>query len=297
MFQYRAYGLFIQSEIALPELIAVPGTVPADITIRAGIVDPSLPPEASGGLEAWATPDHAFLSFEEAGRFSIQRGSEVVFDRSAGCEDRTARLFILGPVLGVLLHQRGFLVLHASSVAMAGGAIAFVAEKGTGKSTLAAAFHARGHGIVADDLVAVDVEAADGPIAHPGFPQLKLFPQAAAQLDANPDELPRLMPDFDKRARRVPDRFPDVALHLLRIYVLQDGDAERIEPLASQQAFIEIVRHSYALVMLRASGSESAHFRQAVRLTASVPVQRLVRRRSIDALPNVVPLVEADLAR
>lgn len=295
MFYYRAYGLNIHSEIELPELLAADAGS-ADVTIGLASIDTSLPPGASGGSESWATADRAFLLFEDAGGFLIQR-SQITIDRLAGCEDRTIRLYLLGPVFGVMLHQRGFLVLHASSVLIGNNAVAFVAEKGTGKSTLAAAFHAEGHGIVADDIVAVDVAAADGPIAHPAFPQLKLFPEAAAQLEERPEDLPRLMPDFDKRARRVVDQFPTGPVALRRIFVLQDGEHEAIEPLGAQEAFMQVVRHSYLLPMLRASGTEAAHFHQAVRLVRSIPVQRLLRRRSIDALPAVVDIVEADLGR
>ncbi len=296
MHTYRAYGLNIHSEIELPELVAAEAGS-ADVTITMGGFDRSAPASANGSSESWATSDRAFLLFEDAGGFLIDRGSQILIDRLAGCEDRTIRLYLLGPVFGVMLHQRGFLVLHASSVLIGAGAVAFVAEKGTGKSTLAAAFHAAGYGIVADDIVAVDVSAADGPIAHPAFPQLKLFPEAAAQLDERPEDLPFLMPDFDKRHRRVVDKFPQGPLALKRIYVLLDGECETIEPLAAQESFMQIVRHSYTLPMLRASGTETAHFHQAVRLVQSIPVQRLLRRRSIGVLPAVVGMVEADLAR
>lgn len=296
MFIYRAYGLNIHCEIELPELVAA-DSGPADLTIRMGPIDRSVPQGAIGGPEAWATSDRVFLLFDDAGGFLIKQGSQIVIDRLAGCEDRTIRLYLLGPAFGVMLHQRGFLVLHASSVLIGNSAVAFVAEKGTGKSTLAAAFHAGGHGIVADDIVAVDLAAAGGPIAHPGFPQLKLFPEAAAQLDERPEDLPRLMPDFDKRARRVVNQFPQGPVLLARIYVLQDGEREAIEPLGMQEAFMQVVRHTYVLPMLRASGTEAAHFHQAVRLVRLIPVQRLVRRRSIDVLSAVVGIVEADFAR
>ena len=96
------------------------------------------------------------------------------------------RLYLLGPALALLLHQRGFLVLHASAVSLDGGVVAFLGHSGHGKSTTAATLHARGAAIVADDVVAVDLGAPGGPAALPGFPLLKLWPDAVTALGENP---------------------------------------------------------------------------------------------------------------
>lgn len=62
---------------------------------------------------------------------------------------------------------QGLEVLHASAVAVDGGAVAFTAASGTGKSSLAAHLVAAGATFLTDDVLALDV--ADGvPLAHPG---------------------------------------------------------------------------------------------------------------------------------
>ena len=81
------------------------------------------------------------LEYPGAATFLIRGGREIVIDAAPGVEQRLIRLFLLGPALALLLHQRRFLVLHASAVMIDGAAVAFVAEKGMGKSTLAAALH------------------------------------------------------------------------------------------------------------------------------------------------------------
>jgi len=302
MYRYQVYGLRVSSALELPELIADSAVQFAadqqisDLVIRVASISIAKPTDATGGENSWASPREILLNFEEGGRFLVRNGREILVEPAVGVQDIALRLFLLGPVLATLLHQRGLLVLHASAVAIGGLAVAFLAEKGKGKSTLAAAFHVRGHMLVADDIVPVGVDALSAPLTYPGFPQLKLFPEAAEQLGGQSEDLPRLLPDYDKRARRLTSPFPDGPLPLRALYVLSDGEAERIEPLPARQAFMSIVQHSFVLPLLRATSTDAAHFRQSSQLAGILPVRSLQRRRSLTLLPDVVRMVEADLA-
>jgi hypothetical protein len=73
-----------------------------------------------------------------SGTLQVSHGRSIVVDAD-NADDRTAALWVLGPAMGVLLQQRGVLVLHASAVTMDGGVVAFLGHSGWGKSTMAAA--------------------------------------------------------------------------------------------------------------------------------------------------------------
>ena len=75
--------------------------------------------------------------------------------------------FLAGPVLAVLMEQRGAFVLHASAVEIDGAAVAFVAASGGGKSTTAGFFAARGHAVATDDLLPLFVSGPQDPV-RPG---------------------------------------------------------------------------------------------------------------------------------
>jgi hypothetical protein len=312
MFCYTAYGLGICSEMVLPELgepvtpMATGSSAPADIAIRTGVVDRSRPKSAAGDDDTWVSCDEACFHYPSAGTFRMTRGREVVVEPAAGAHASELRLILLGPALAVLLHQRGLLVLHASAVALAAdvarrpspersrGAVAFLGDKGAGKSTTAAAMHARGHGLIADDLVAVDLSGAV-PHVWPGFPHLKLWPEAAAstlddrQTVAN---LARVHPQVEKRSRPIRGEFPRARLPLAAIYVLADGHYEAAEPAGPQEAFLQLVRHSYLAQILQMTQTGAAHFRQVTQLARSVPVRQLVRRRDLGGLPTLARLIE-----
>jgi hypothetical protein len=161
---------------------------------------------------------------------------------------------------------------------------------------MAAAMHARGHELVADDIVAIDT-AGPTPLAYPGFPQLKLFPESAAQLVQDAAALPKLHPEFEKRAAKIGSRFAADPLPLRAVYELVEGPREMIQTPPPQQAFMQLVRHSYLLALLSATGAAEAHFRQAVSVASRVPVRRLVRRRAMEDLPAVARIVEQDVTR
>lgn len=292
MFCYAAFGLGIRSALALPELVEAREA--SDTSICFGNVD--LPPGADAE-EAYvrASDQEVLLFFKEVGAFSIREGRQVIVSPARGYDERWLRHVTLGPSLAVLLQQRGRLVLHASAVAVAEGAVAFVGERGVGKSTTAAVMCARGHRLVADDVTAIEIGAGH-PIVHPAYPQLKLWPEVARFLRHDPEELPRLFPDSEKRARREVYEFSIAPLPLRRIYVLAEGETQEIEPLGSQEALIELIRHSYGRRFLDTAG-DSSHFLRCSDVVKNVTVRRLKGSRSLVVLPELARLVEEDLAQ
>lgn len=289
-FSYLAYGLGIHAAMPLPELVA--GKAGGEVSIRFGRVD--APPSEileKGCGHFSPTPHEDLLFWQGVGSFLVRGGRDVVVDPFPGLDEKTIRLFVLGPVLAVLLRQRGQLSLHASAVAVADEAILFLGDAGWGKSTMAAALHARGHGLVTDDVAVVRVE--EGPMLFPGFPQLKLWPEALVSLGDDPEKLPRCNPHFEKRARPATHKFSSTPLPIKRIYVLDKGDAPEILPLRPQEALAELVRHTYGAMGV---GSPS-HFFECASIANEVTMSSLRRQRSLSQLPDVVQLIEEDVAR
>jgi len=256
LYFYSVYGLIVESEIAFPELPvlypdenrgATPGNESGNgsegapdnrVVVRRG----EAARRKHGTSFATETAGEVFVAHENIGGFLMRGGREILFACEAEADEGAVRLFLLGTALAVLLHQRGNLVLHASAVAVDGGAVAFLGASGQGKSTTAAALHALGYDLVADDLVPVMLSGANTlehyardrnnadknvarPTVFPGFPQLKLWPEAAAALHAS--QLHELHPHTTKRASRISEGFRDRPLPLRRVFVL-DSDAEDV---------------------------------------------------------------------
>ena len=101
----------------------------------------------------------------------------------AGYKRPRGRGFVLGSAFGILLHQRGALVLHGAAVAKDGRALAICGASGAGKSTLAAALCRRGCTLVTDDICVVGENVNQRPIVFPDGRQLKLWKESIDQLD------------------------------------------------------------------------------------------------------------------
>lgn len=292
---YTAFGLAIDSELALADLAAGPPA--ADTTVRFGAIPPRPDAVAHGDQRRVAVDANAVTIFWEGfGAVRIAGGTDIVVDRVPGVDDGFYRQIVQNIALGVALHQRGVFTLHGSAIALPAGAVGFVGWKGAGKSTAASALYARGHNLVADDVMAIDT-AQSPPLVMPGIPSMKLWPASVqAALGEDAGALPALFETTEKRIREVSDRFAPAPLPLRRIYVLAfGGDAPRIEPLSPREALIELVSQSYALRFIGNRGADRTHLLHAQRLASQGLVARLSRPRDLEALDQVADLIEANI--
>src|SRR5579862_3879679 len=90
-----------------------------------------------------------------------------------------ARLVLETPV-GAILARRGYGVVHAGAVVGSRGAVVVRGAPGAGKSTLVAAAHQAGFGVLADEAILVDRRDPDELLA--GVRDVMLLPDAARML-------------------------------------------------------------------------------------------------------------------
>ncbi len=298
MHKYTAYGLNINSALELPELISNESDT-TDVVIRIDKLESSPFKDSSEYYTFTAKKEGMYLFWQEIGTILISEGKEIIIDCIPNCEMSRLRLFILGAAMGTLLHQRGYIVLHASAVSIDGKGVVFTADKGRGKSTMAAALQTRGHGLIADDVVAIDFERENNPIIYPAFPQLKLWSEAVSYLGKNPDDLPLLTSKFDKREYLLKDNFIKQALPVKQIFVLGKGSEITVNDLSPQEVMLYLIRNTYVARFgsLLLKSNDPSHFLKLTKLAKSVSIQRLLRPNSLDLLSEVAQVVEQYVLR
>jgi hypothetical protein len=293
VYRYSAYGLGISSAFPLPELVA--GSEGRDVEIRAGAPIPRGAAPLCDDAEA-VSRDEWRLTYDDVGVVTVRGGSLIEVALAPGAGDDALRAVLLGPALAVLLEQRGFLVLHASVVQIGERAVAFLGDSGAGKSTMAAALHARGHRLVSDDHAVVRLGVSGAEVSA-AYPQLKLWPDAARAVGQDPRALPRVERGFEKRVRRVEGGFTDErTLPLARLFLLEAGESIEVAALSLCEAFVALVCHTYGIEWTHGR-SGSGQFHQRAELAQRVPVQRLIRPWDIGGLGRVAERVESALAR
>ncbi|UCI07730.1 serine kinase [Mesorhizobium sp. B1-1-8] len=295
---YKAYGLTISSEVALPELEPTPPSAP-DIVIAVGPVD--FPKAASEGATAFRfAPTRQYLSWQAVGTFRISDASRIDVDPAPGVDDPLLAFPLLGPVMALALHQRGLLILHASAIAVGGKGAIFMGDKGAGKSTTAGAMIRAGHLLLSDDVVALDLSNPAGPMILPAFPQLKLAADAACAIRIGQAEVrPQAHPQIDKAQHRLRDGFSAEPVPATRIYVLERGGRAAISQLPAAAALPAIIKFSYVTRFGREAlvgESASIHLRQCAQLAGRIGVCRLEVPAGLSRLDEAVALIENDLA-
>jgi hypothetical protein len=293
-YRYIAYGVRVGSYHPLAPLVVVDDDGEPDVRVRRAALD-ERPFEVREGFQTHVAPDEIWIRHSRVGTFLARQGREIVVDPLPDVEERVIRSYIVKAALAAVLLQRGKLILHASGVSIGGAGVAFVGASGMGKSTTSAALHARGHPVIADDLLGIDVRGADTPLALPGFPQVLLLPESASALGRDPGALPRVSPVSDKFMLDAPQGFSPEPVPLRRIYTLTFADRDAIEPLSGSDAVATLVAHTFGITAF-GQGAKPAHFLLCAELARQVPVRRLVRARQLDRITELGRRIENDVA-
>jgi len=294
---YKAYGLTVRSEVTLPELEP---TAPATPDIEIAVRPIDFPKGSSEGVAFHFEPERQFLSWQAVGSFLIDGTNRIDVEPAPGIDDTLLAFPLLGPVMALLLHQRGLLVLHASAINVGGRSVIFMGDKGAGKSTTAGAMIRAGHRLLTDDVVALDLSAAGRPTVLPGFPQLKLAADAAGAIPIQDAEVrPQVHPQIDKAQHRLREGFSAEAVPASRIYVLERSERAAIIPLPAVNALPAIIRFSYVTRFGRQAlvgDFASTHLRQCAELAGRIGVCRLEVPAGLERIDEAVALIESDLA-
>lgn len=293
MFFYRAHGLNIHSELALPELIEKKGAL--DVVIRIGNVNNIFEEVIATGNNCKVYADATYFSWDKICKIRVKNGNEIIVDPAEKVKKSKIREYILGPALGVLLHQRGYLVLHASSLKISGCAVAFLGYPKLGKSTTATALYNKGYSIVTDDVLAVHVNGYEMPIVYPSFPCTKVSSRSDNFLGNILIEKNVESVESDKSFIRLSKGFLLDALPLKKIYILKIGQNTEINDLKPQDALIELIRHSYCNKLFQNS-ERSLNIIQCTKLMENAEIKILKIERSLKKLNKLAQLLEADIS-
>jgi len=295
MHWYRIAGLAVRSAIALPGVRPADAAEPPDIDIDLGEV-PSRLDRVLYAAKTWEANDELFLLRQPGvGRFLLSDGSRVTVMPDSGVTVQTCAPYILGRVLGVLLHWRGDVVLHASAVEVAGRAALFCGESGAGKSTLAAALCAHGHRLLSDDICALRFDSENRPFASADGRGLKVSQAALAALDLQSSTGEPVGNDPEKFHVALSQDLPGQTYPLGYIYILQAdplADAPRIEAFAPSQALIAVQQNSFRPYIVERTGQATRYLRAGATIAQMGRVFRLSRPRDLTRLSEAVVALE-----
>jgi energy-coupling factor transporter ATP-binding protein EcfA2 len=291
MYNYRISGLSVSSQMELPGAIATPAHGGgAEVTVRFAPVPKGLDGTTACG-PTWDMDGETFLlRVPRLARFLISGGSDICVELESGATARDASGFVLGTSIGILLHQRGALVLHGSAVAKDGRAAAICGHSGAGKSTLAAALCRAGLEFVTDDICVVSLDAERRPVILPDGRQLKLWRESIDRLDLAARQGEAVRESFHKYFIE-PHASAAVASRLSAIYVLREARPPMqagIESLALPDAMRMLEYEAYRPGLRAKLGSKPEMLALAARVLGHAKAFRLTQTRGFEHMEETV---------
>ena len=294
MFHYNAFGLEISSEIELPGMIK--GSLKPDVIIKIGSVNLPSSADVDEGPNYLVEGDNVYLWWDDIGQVQISDGKTVVVSPIAnldGSDGVNIIPFLLGPIMAILLHQRGFLVLHGSSVRRNNSAIAFLGHRGNGKSTTAINLYKNGYPLVTDDILAVKFSEEGLPVVYPGYPHVRLGKDSYEHVKDDTGILTPLKTIVGKIFCDASYGFSTKPVILEKIYVIEKADEMGISVLKSQENLIDLIRHSVANRIFQKS-AQKENLRACAQLVNNVNIHRLEIAHSFNNIPELIRIIEND---
>jgi hypothetical protein len=219
--RYQVYGLTIEIPFPCADLAPADPLASVDIIVEEGVVAARLPSRVLSEPSFDVAPG-SFLSRggHRTGRFLVDRGDRVVFEREPEADDRMLAAHFTASVLPAILRQRGLLVLHANAAVVNGTAVLVGGAAGAGKSTTLAALLARGCQMLSDDVTVLRLGDGGAIEVVPGVARIRLTNASASAVGIDPARLPGQPWRLYKAAVPTESSMATAATPVVSLYVL-----------------------------------------------------------------------------
>lgn len=292
-YNYHAFGLNIQSEIELPELLTAKNNY-TDIQIRFGKVPNKLEQCETTGFCFQIGRSAFLLKKENTANYIALDGKQVIIEKKGHALNEDIRLFLLTTVFGALFQQRDLLPLHASAVRSGDKCILFCGASGSGKSTLIRALMKKGYDLISDDVCVISENGQGHPIVHPGYPMLKLWKDALSKLDEDAASLTRVRQVVHKYFVPAQNQYHEHPLKIKNIYILRPWNQKEIQVsrINGGRKFNLLKKMTYRLKFSKALGKEGDQFKLLGLIGNRVPLAEIKRPQKPFMLDELVTLIE-----
>ncbi len=297
MYFYKAYGLVISSEIALPELSNFEEQSNVDLHIQIGNID--LPKLKSTNIHrrgvkanfGYKSENNIYLNWPEIADFQAKNGNLLTVQPHLA-DSEVISLFTVSEALGLILYQRKLFLLHASAVKFGNTAFCFMGNPGAGKSTTAAAFIKAGCSLLSDDLTAITFNEKGESFIIPSYPQLKIWDTAVQGLKYSSSELKPVSEGVNKFSYQPKNNFDHTFVKLEKVFFLHKArNRKYLTGLLPTEIPVQFLRNFPLPLSLIVDGNRmKEHFSQSFQIASECELLKKRRDKNFQSLEDWVKI-------
>lgn len=298
-YDYCVYGLKINSEIPMPELITIDEAecIYPDVSILYGIVPRHIENPCIDGKYMKMTNREFYLYIKDIAHYYVADGKRIIIEPEKESDIEQLKIFLLGTCFGILLKQRNIIAVHGGAIVINGHGIIIAGHTGAGKSTLTSVLREEGFPFLADDVSALGNDLKGDCIIYPAYPQQKLCRDAMIRMNYDTSKFKVIDASRDKYAIPLKKNFLSFPATLKSIYEVSTCESESVEitELFGNEKIKTILRNIYRVEVIGYIGFEPLYFKKCIEIAKTVSVYKIRRPKIGFTVSEQIQLIKNTL--
>lgn len=285
-YYYRIYGLKIESDFQMPQLIENDTREDTDVIIKHQAMPEEIHKSIKEGKKSYLTKEECWFIIKDVAVYRITNGKEIFIEEINGSFD-DVKAFLLGSAFGCVFIQRNIVAIHGSTVIINDTGIIITGNMGAGKSTLTSGLILKGYKFLADDISTITDDESNQKMVSPAYPSQKLCRDAAIKFGLNISELIKTDKERDKFFVPALQSFINTKVNVKYIFevALKDEDDKssniEIEELKGVKKLNAILRNIYRVEIATKIGMNTKYFKNVVSLAEQIEYYKIKRPRNL----------------
>ncbi|MEI6946674.1 hypothetical protein V9K67_05685 [Paraflavisolibacter sp. H34] len=281
-FSYFTNGIYLDSEIPLPELLPAMGY--PRVAIKLGSVPDKLEDPVSCNPVQQVSLHQYLLQIDGVAKFFVPNKNEIIVQPYDGADPDSIRLFLLSTLLSIVLCKHDLLTLHAASLRVEGGAVLIAGPSTAGKSTLSFGLHQNGYELLNDDLSTISFDEGGRPLVYPGIARMKLAEYSLESYGFRVADFRRISKDVEKYnfpIQRLPETrpVPIKAVIFISFHTHHSIEKKGVDGL---ELFSYLKENTFRYELVKELRKTKVHFGHLSALMEKVPFVKVARPETVE---------------
>ncbi|MDF2883763.1 MAG: hypothetical protein K0R54_4327 [Clostridiaceae bacterium] len=293
-FYYKVYGLIIESEIILSELVEEYNDteMKVNVHIRLGEMPEIIKKSIEKGKVRDFSKNECWFIIKNVGIYRIINGNEIVIECISD-DIQGIKAFLLGSAFGCIFIQRNLVAVHGSAILIKDKGVIITGHMGAGKSTLTSAFRTKGYRFLADDIAVTYMDENNNIKVHSAYPQQKLCKDAAIKLGLEIKDLKFIDEEREKFLIPSKEDFVNSSKRLYSIYeifISKDNDVA-VEEILGIKKLERIMCNIYRSGIARTIGIKGIYFRNLIKMAEQIKYYQVLRPKNLFTVDEQMNLI------